>query len=130
MEGAKYIILRHPISGTEREIKKGYSWTVCLLGIIALLFRGQWIPFSIAAGALAIDFILGGIIPPILFWIGWAIYAGVANEHLLESLLKRGFEVTGYIVEDKVVVNVEDATMQSSLEGEETKIDTPEEQNI
>ena len=56
--------------------------------------------------------------PAIFIWMGYAAYAFFANEHLLNSLLKRGYIVKSHIVLDEVEVSVENALPENSSEKE------------
>jgi len=102
-------VLSNPHSGEEREVKNGYSWTVLLFGIFALLARKQWRAFTIAFLITVISSFLLGLIglgvPLIISAIVWGIYAAVANEQLVEYLLAQGYEVSGHIVGDEFITN-------------------------
>jgi len=127
MRNKYFTVLLHPDTGEEREVKNGYSWTVLIFGIFALLVRRQWRASIIAFGIIVFNFFLslsvGLNLPAIFYLIGWGIYAAVANSQLVESLLNRGYEVSNEINRDDFYVNdddvgVDDITTQSSIEGE------------
>jgi len=96
MKADKFTRLVHPETGKKRKVKNGISWTVVFFGLIALLFRRQFMAFFIFATLIAviiyIDIYFFHI--PNFVTIGiWSGYAVTANDHLLRQLLKQGYEV-------------------------------------
>jgi len=93
----KVTYLKHPLTQKVIRIKNGFSWTVAIFGLIALLIRRQWKPFVIILTLiLLLEVILylinielpGGISTGL--WVG---YGMLANEHLLTQRLNEGYEI-------------------------------------
>lgn len=107
MKENKLTILVHPTTGKERKVKKGFSWTVGLFGVIALLIRRQFKMAAVWLGVivgtiilvdiLIFEVMLGTYIPHNLNTaIGVGISVGfgtIANDYLLKQLLKQGYQV-------------------------------------
>ena len=73
----------HNLSGDEKVIPTGFSWTMLLFGIFVPLFRGYWAYFFIL---LALCFVGGlGVV------VAWLICPFLINKHYYEHLLKSGW---------------------------------------
>jgi len=69
--------------GVTRQVKVGFSWTVCIFGAFPFLFRGQMIAFLVAAVLCACTFGMAGI--------GFGFFA---NEWTAKHLLQKGWRVS------------------------------------
>ena len=106
MSRDKFTILVHPVTGKQRKVKNGFSKTVFFFSVFALLVRRQ---FKAVAMIMGIYFIMvtvdiaiingmfGIVTPPILEFLftfsAWSAYSFLANKHLLEQLLEKGYKV-------------------------------------
>lgn len=86
-------------TGKTKEVKDGYSFTVLFFGFWALLFRTQWIPallFFFGINLLDLFTLIPGLSSlPVagIAFIAKVLYAIVANDHLQQKLLKKGYRI-------------------------------------
>ena len=74
------IIVANPHTGVQKEVKRGFSWTMLFFGFFVPLLRGDilWTIISL-------------VLATFTYGISWLILPFFYNKIYLEGLLKKGF---------------------------------------
>lgn len=87
-----YKTFQDPNTGRVKEVKEGYSWTVCFWGLIPMLCRKDWLTAIICfAVTFALNMLLPkicGLHPSVYFYIIFAFYY---NKYYADKLIKQGY---------------------------------------
>ena len=104
MSDSKYTVLVHPATGKRRRVKNGFSGTVFLFSIFALLIRRQFKLAAIFLGIIAatvfieiyvLEAVFGiyvpGSIDIVIAIVASTALGAVANDLLRRQLLRQGY---------------------------------------